>query len=122
MNTERGNYTENTSILDLLKAVKANIFKTMCTSEVCVIREDFGDDTYRCEYLTDSNTFVVALKFADLELSVGDVVLLVFTDRDYRASLNAYKSGQADTSVESTAYHQKQFGVIVGVIFRRTTT
>lgn len=120
MNSEHGNYTENTSFVDVLKTLKQNIFRTMQTAELCVVREDAGDGSYRCEFLTNSQIFVSAIKLQDLDVQVNDVVLIVFTGCDYRASLNAYKNGDANTSFMTLEYHQKQYGVITGLIYRKT--
>lgn len=119
MNQEHGNYTENTSFVDVLKAVKQNIFKTMQTAELCVVRESNGDGSYKCEFLTNSQIFISAIGFQNADIQVNDVVLVVFTGTDYRASLNAYKNGDANTSTTTLIYHQTQYGVIVGCVYRR---
>lgn len=119
MNREHGNYTENSSLIDLLLTVKSNIFRTMCTSNVCIVREDLGNGSYRCEYIDDNNTFVVAIKCKDVDVQVDDAVLITFTDRDYRASLNAYKNKQQNTNTKTLSYHDKLYGIITGVVARR---
>lgn len=119
MNQEHGNYVEDTSFVDVLKAVKQNIFKTMQTAELCVVREANSDGGYKCEFLTNSQIFISAIGFQNADIRVNDVVLVVFTGTDYRASLNAYKNGDANTSTTTLIYHQKQYGVIVGRVYRR---
>lgn len=119
MNSEHGNYTQNTSFVDVLKTLKQNIFKTMQTAEVAVVREDLGEGSYRCEYITNNQVFFSAIKLQDLDVQVNDAVLVIFTGTDFRASLNALKNGQADTSSTTISYHQKLYGIITGVVYRK---
>lgn len=119
MNSEHGNYTDNTSFVDILKTLKQNIFRTMQTAELAVVREDLGEGSFRCEFLANQQVFVSALKLQDLDVQVNDVVLIVFTGCDYRASLKAFKNGDANTSFNTQQYHQRLYGVITGLIYRK---
>lgn len=119
MNLEHGNYTENTSIIDLLLTVKSNIFKTMHTSSVCIVKEAFDDGSFRCSFIDESNIYVDAICMMGVEAKVDDAVLVIFTDRDYRASLNAYKNNQQNTNSTTKSYHDLLFGIVVGIVARR---
>lgn len=114
-----GNKTENTSFLDVCFALKNNIFRTMNVADLCVVRS-INDNIARCEYLTNSETTIETTMLMNLEINVNDVVLVVFTTNDFRASLKAYKTNQANTNNTTTTFHDKRYGVIVGVIFRKT--
>lgn len=116
--SNRGNETENTSFLDVCFALKNNVFRTLNVADVCVIREISGD-LIRCEYITDNNTSIHCTKIANVDCRVDDVVLVVFTNHDFRPSLKAFKNNQVNTNFTSTAYHEKSYGVIVGVIYRK---
>lgn len=116
--SEHGNITENTSFLDVCFALKNNVFRTMNVADVCVVREITGDNV-RCEYITNNNIAISCVKLKDLTLAINDVVLVIFTNNDFRTSLNAFKANQPNTNFTSTALHEKEFGVIVGVIYRR---
>lgn len=115
---QHGNNTENTSFLDVCLALKNNIFRTMNVADVCVIREINGENI-RCEYITNNGASVICAKLQNLTLAVNDVVLVVFTNNDFRASLNAFKSNQLNTNSKSTNLHAKEFGIIVGIVYRR---
>ncbi len=117
--SNHGNKTENSSFLDVCFALKNNVFRTMNVADVCVIREISGD-LIKCEYITDNNTSIHCAKIANVDCKVDDVVLVVFTNHDFRTSLNAFKNNQANTNFTSTAYHEKSYGVIVGVIYRKS--
>lgn len=115
-----GNDTENSSFLDVCFALKNNVFRTLNVADVCVVREINGE-SFRCEYITDSNTNIECVKLSSITVKSNDVVLVVFTNNDFRASLNAYKANQANTNstTTTTQYHEKAYGVIVGVIYSK---
>lgn len=118
--SQHGNETTNTSILDVLLALKHNVYRSLNTADLCVVREINGD-THRCEYLTDSDTHVAAVKLQGLDIKVNDVVLVTFTSNDFRTSLNAYKTNQANTNHDTPQeeLHSILYGVITGLIFRK---
>ena len=115
----RGNDTENSSFLDVCFALKNNVFRTLNVADVCVVREINGD-ILRCEYITDSGTNIDCVKLQGLDINVSDVVLVIFTNNDFRASLNAFKASQANTDSKTTLYHEKAYGVVVGLIYRKS--
>lgn len=113
-----GNDTENSSFLDVCFALKNNVFRTMNVADVCIVREINGT-SFRCEYITDANINIECVALSNLKLKQNDVVLVVFTNHDFRASLNAYKANQTNTNSTTTQYHEKTYGVIVGVIYSK---
>lgn len=115
---DRGNVTENTSFLDVCFALKNNVFRTMNVADVCIVREIKGNDI-KCEYITNNGVAIICTKLQGLTLAINDVVLVVFTNNDFRASLNAIKANQTDTNFDGTDLHSNEFGVIVGIIYRR---
>lgn len=114
-----GNDTENSSFLDVCFALKNNVFRTMNVADVCVVREINGD-ILRCEYITDSGTNIECIKLQGLDINVSDVVLVIFTNNDFRASLNAFKANQTNTDSKTALYHEKAYGVVVGLIYRKS--
>lgn len=113
-----GNRTENTSIIDLLLLLKRDVFRTLNTAEVCIVRSIDGDNA-KCEYITSSDIIIDAYISQSVEVQVNDVVLVVFTGQDFRTTLNAYKSGQALKHFETKQYHEKLYGVITSLIYRK---
>lgn len=112
-----GNHTENTSFMDVIFALKQNIFKTLNTCDLYVVRQ-LGDKLM-CESLTNSDTKIEAIKLRELDVQVDDIVLVMFTAQDFRASLNAYKNNNANTNSETTEFHKKTYGIIAGVVYRK---
>lgn len=115
---QHGNDSENSSFLDVCFALKNNVFRTLNVADVCVVREINGD-ALRCEYITDASTNIECTKLDGLDIKVNDVVLVVFTSNDFRASLNAFKANQANTDAKTLTFHEKSYGVIVGLIYRK---
>lgn len=114
-----GNNTENSSFLDVCFALKNNVFRTLNVADVCVVRE-INEESLRCEYITDSNTSIECVMLQGLDIKVSDVVLVIFTNNDFRASLNAFKAGQPNTNSKTTLYHEKTYGIVVGLIYRKS--
>lgn len=113
-----GNATENSSFLDVCFALKNNVFRTLNVADVCVVREINGD-ILRCEYITDCKTNIECIKLQGLDIKVSDVVLVIFTNNDFRASLNVFKASQTNTDSKTTLYHEKAYGIVVGLIYRK---
>lgn len=113
-----GNETENSSFLDVCFALKNNVFRTLNVADVCVVRE-INNGSFRCEYITNSNVTIECTKLEGLDIKAGDVVLVVFTNNDFRASLNAFKAKRNNTNFTTVSFHEKSYGVIVGLIYRR---
>ena len=113
-----GNRTENTSLVDLLKVVKTNIFKTLKVAEVATVEEVLSetDRRYKCSFITNTQVYVNATALQGLTIAVGNKVLIIFTDTDFRAALEASANGRTDTSTQTITYHQKTSGVIVGLL------
>lgn len=114
-----GNNTENTSFLDICEALKNNIFRTMSVADVCVVRE-LNSGIAKCAYITNSDTVIEAYTLFNADIQVNDVVLIVFTNNDFRTSLKAFKNNQANTNTITKKFHEKSYGVIVGLIYRKT--
>lgn len=112
-----GNQTENTSFMDVIFALKQNIFKTLNTCDLYVVRQ--SGDKFTCESIVNNDTKLEAIKLKDLDVQVDDIVLVTFTSHDFRASLNAYKNGDANTNSETTEFHKKTYGIITGVVYRK---
>lgn len=113
----RGNDTQNTSFLDVCLALKSNIFKTLNVADVYIVRE-INKDSYKCESICNENVSIQSLCLQNITPEVGDVVLVLFTNTDFRAKLNTYKVGQSSSSSISTLYHEKSYGIIIGIIYK----
>lgn len=122
-----GNDTENTSFLDVIFALRQNVMRTINTSDLYIVRQIHTKEgiipipvgIYLCESLTNADTKIDCIKLQGLELKTGDVVLVTFTSHDFRASLRAYKNGDANTNSETQSFHDKLYGIITGIVYRK---
>lgn len=119
-----GNDTTNSSFLDVLLALRQNIMRTINTNDLFVVREsnkELAAGSFICESIVNSDTRIECISLLNLDVKVNDVVLVTFTAHDFRASLNAYKNGDASTNSETKEFHQKSYGIITGVVYRKET-
>ena len=117
MDNQHGNRTENTSLVTVLQAVKRNIFRTLNTLDVYIVR-DILDNTYKCELITNADIKISVIALQDIKIQKGDVVLVAFTSQDFRASLAQYKNDPISVrnSVDTKSFHELTYGIIIGKI------
>lgn len=104
----------SSDFLRVLLALKENIMKDLNVAEVCRV-QNIDKSNYFCESLADG-TVVNAMAMANLNISVGDYVLIVFCNRDFRANLKmtAYRTDFPET--ENNQRHSNAFGIIIGKV------
>lgn len=67
---------------------------------------------YQCRTISQQFMFV-AMAMQGLTISVGDVVIVVFADTDFRVNLKNVQNSMAISPMEST-YHSMSYGIIIG--------
>lgn len=104
----------SSDFLRVLLALKENIMRDLNVAEVCRIQNIEGSN-YFCESLADQ-TVVNAMSLANVNAAIGDYVLIVFCNRDFRANLKmaSYRTDFPET--ENNQRHSNAFGVIIGKV------
>ena len=104
----------------VLLAVKKSTLEDCNVADVYQVISENTDGTYICNYINNKNIKIAAIPIENLNISVGDVVLIIFTNTDFRTNVNKIKAGKVtQTITENMQIHSTAFGVIVGIIFHR---
>lgn len=118
----KGNNNTDASFLDVLFALKDNIMKDLNVADiVTVISVDNDNRKFRCKLLANPNLQVECTNLQSLEVKVNDVMLAVFTTSDFRTNLSKVKNDQQLLKIENQTLHSKNYGVLVGLIYRKET-
>lgn len=110
-----GNETVNSNFLNVLLALKENIMKDLKVAEIGIVKEIKNDLCY-CYLLNSKSTELICIKLNNLSLSQNDIVLIVFTNTDFRTNLNRLKNNQETIDYTNGQKHSYNFGVIIGKI------
>ena len=100
--------------LRVLIALKNNIMVDCNVCELAKV-ESISSDTYNCKIFSTNGT-IQAKALKDLEISVDDIVLVIFTNTDYRTNLTRAKNNQATEVINSEKMHNKSYGIIIGIL------
>ena len=118
----KGNNNTDASFLDVLFALKDNIMKDLNVAEVVtVISVDNDNRKFRCTLLANPNLQIECTNLQSLEVRVNEIMLAIFTTSDYRTNLSKVKNNQQILKVESQTLHSKNYGILVGLIYRKET-
>ena len=110
------NKNVTSDFMRVLLALKDNVFNDLNVADVCTV-ESVLEETILCRTLSDK-LLVSAIPLKDLEILVGDIVLVVFCNSDFRGILQKIKTGQTYNSITEETLHSKSYGVIVGIVYR----
>ena len=112
-----GNNTGKHTLLDVLLTLKNDILQNTNVAEVCKVTS-INSEYINVELINDNTTKLICVSLQNLNLSVNDIVLVVFTNTDYRINLLKIKSQSTTQNItQSTNLHSKSYGIIVGIIY-----
>lgn len=117
--TETGNNVVSSDFLRVLLALKKNTMKDSNVADVAVVSSILSDKI-TCTLLSNSKAFIYCEKLQDLNVQVNDVVLIVFTNTDFRQNLNRIKNNQQPIDNSNEVLHSLNYGIIVGLVYRKS--
>ena len=112
-----GNQTNSKDFLDILQALKKNIMKDCNVAEVAVVNQ-IGTESVTCK-ICNTDESVVAYPVQGLTLEVGDVVVLIFCNTDFRTNLERLKNGAGIIENSEIPAHSKSYGIILSILYRK---
>lgn len=112
-----GNKHSKGNLLDVLLSLKQNINKDMQVAEICKILS-ITDDDIKVTSINKSEQ-LICTKLQNLDLQVDDIVLVVFTNTDFRINLSRIKANQQTQPLSKNVLHSSNFGVVVGLVYRK---
>jgi len=104
----------SSDFLRVLLALKENIMKDLNVAEVCRV-QNIVRTNYFCESLADG-TVVNAICMSGVTVNVGDFVVIVFCNRDFRANLSIASYATSFKETDNNQRHSNAFGVIIGKV------
>lgn len=113
-----GNQTKSSDFMRVLLTLKDNIMTSNNVAEVCRI-DSINNDEIIAFCINDSSKKLICTKLANLELAVDDIVLIIFTNTDFRKNLKKIKQGYNTQNIEKAELHSLAYGVIIGLIYRK---
>lgn len=116
----KGNQYESGDFIDLLYALKDNTLRAANVADLAIVTSITEDRKANCKLLNDQNTKLLAQISENLLLKKDDVVLVIYTNSDYRGNLSRYKAKQPLITEEKNAKnHLISYAIVTNLIYRR---
>ena len=106
--------------LEVLLALKRNIFRELKVASLGQVKE-IGE-TYKVvlfpTYSDELEITIECFKLKNLELTTGDVVLVLFLDRNFIQNFKQIKNNQEKTKLDkkNVELHSQKYAIIVGIL------
>ena len=115
-NRNKGVSVEENDLTALVLALKYNINRDL---NVATLAKVVDVNKNVCEPFplieNEEKKNIYCLKIKNLELNVGDIVIILFCDRNFIQSYNQIINNQLPTKLkENTNLHSDKYGVIIG--------
>lgn len=107
-----GNNVVSSDFLKVLLALKENIMKDIHCSELAIVKS-IAETECLCSLLSNENEKINAYKMPSLEVEVGDIVQIIFSDSNFRSNLQKYNNNKS-LQIVSNDRHSINNGVIIG--------
>lgn len=112
---DSGNKTVDSAFLDVLMALKGNIMRDCNVAEIGEINRIDGD-VYDVISINNESVKYKCIALQGLSLNMHDIVLVVFTNTNYKLNLNRIGNNQLTQNIESNELHSVNNGVVIGII------
>lgn len=114
-----GNKNNFNSFQRLIEALRDNILRTIHVSVIAKVDKILDNGLYQCTVLGNNN--IIQCNSINLTISANDVVIVLFTDNDYRDIINKSLLGLEVDDSNTKVKHSIDYGVIVGVLSKTTS-
>lgn len=119
--THTGNRVDEPDFLKVLLTLKRNIMQDTNVAEVCKVLE-INNDVYTVSPINNSNVRLKCYKLASLDPKKDDLVLVIFTNTDYRLNLNKINNNKPTQTITDELLHSLNYGVITGSVSNSGST
>lgn len=116
----KGNEVNSKDFLEILFALKNNIMKDLNVCEVAQI-ESISSEIYKCKILS-TDEVITAIPLQNLTISQNDVVVILFSNTDFRTNLKRIQNDNAAITDDTLNLHNKSFGIIMGILYHKEET
>ena len=120
---ESGNTTHSANLLEVLLQLEKKTMQDTKVADICKVTEVQSNNIV-VSPINQQSQKCFCIKLQDLEVKSNDIVLVIFTDSDFRTNLKKIKEGYTsqDIDLSKTDLHSSNYGVIVGLIYRKEDT
>lgn len=116
-NKYTGNQFSHSDLIRVLLQLKSITIQSIKVAEVCRIIS-IESNQIKCNTI-DTNEVIYCDKLASINLQKDDIVLVIFTDTDFRQNLSKIKQNSTPQIVKDIDLHQISYGIVVGLIYRK---
>ena len=102
----------DTSYLEVLKLLKSNIMRSTNVAEIGIVIKQNGINV-DCKLLNDQTLTITCVCGSEDTFNKNDVVVILFTDTDFRTNLKKFRAGQELMSNNTKVFHTKNYGIIL---------
>lgn len=115
---ETGNQNTSSDFLRVLMALKKNTMKDLNVAEVCKVTR-IENEQYVVEPINNTGQKWYCAKLQNLQIEVNNIVLVLFTNTDFRLNLKRIKNNQITQNTNDKDLHTTNNGVIIGIIYKK---
>lgn len=116
MNKKNNERPNEQTALDVCMALKGNVMRSLNVAELGIIKE-INESNYRCK-LINSDIQIECNAIMNLELQVNDVVLIIFTNNNYKNNLKRVKDNKQTITLDVNNLHSLEYGMILALVYR----
>lgn len=113
-----GNSIKTSDFMRVLLTLKDNIMNANNVAEICQV-DSINNDEIVSFCINDSSKKIICTKLQNLDIQVNDIVLVIFTNTDFRKNLTKLKKGYQIQNIQKSELHSLSYGVVIGLIYRK---
>lgn len=110
-----GNNIPASSLLEVLLALKQNTMKDLQVADIYKILS-INNRKYYLQNINDDTNKIYAITIDGLSLHEQDVVLVLFTNTDYKINISRLQQNQKQQNIKEKNFHNFNYGIIIGKI------
>lgn len=112
-----GNQFSHSDLIRVLLQLKSITTEAIKVAEVCEVI-DITNNELKCKIIS-TNEIIYCDKLSGLNFQKNDIILVIFTDTDFRQNLAKLKMNAPTQLVTDKNLHQVSFGIAIGLIYRK---
>ena len=112
-----GNQTRRQDFVSLVLAIKDSVMKDLKVCDVYVVENI--SDTIVCHSINNVDERVFCVSIDGLQLTKDDVVLVLFTDHEFKTNLNRIKNDLSIQTITSKSTHSKTNAIVIAKLYSK---
>lgn len=108
---------QDSSLAKVLDALKSNIMRNTHVATLGIIKQLNNDNTAYVQFIPENknedSSNVICYNASPFKLTINDLVVVIFIDKDFKHVLNQYNKNMALTKQGDDVLHSIEHGVII---------